>query len=91
MGLDIRLPIGLMFATLGVVLVLCGLLMDEAIYENSLGINVNLWWGLVMLIFGGLMFASGRSPAAVSETVEGEKIEEMEHRTGLENEDQDES
>jgi hypothetical protein len=90
MGLDIRLPIGLMFATLGVVLVLCGLLMDEAIYESSLGINVNLWWGLVMLIFGGLMFGSGRSAIAVSETVEGEKIEEMEHRTGLES-DQEEN
>jgi hypothetical protein len=28
---------------------------DEAIYGRSLGVNVNLWWGLVLLVFGGAM------------------------------------
>jgi len=56
MGIDLRYPIGLLFATFGVLLVLYGILGGTADYSRSLGINVNLWWGLIMLIFGGLMF-----------------------------------
>ncbi|MBV8102375.1 MAG: hypothetical protein JOZ31_24795 [Verrucomicrobia bacterium] len=56
MGIDLRYPIGLLFAVFGVLLVLYGLLGGTADYSRSLGINVNLWWGLIMLIFGGLMF-----------------------------------
>jgi hypothetical protein len=52
MNLDVRLPIGLMFTIIGVGLVGFGLLSDAAMYERSLGINVNLWWGLVLLAFG---------------------------------------
>lgn len=52
MGLDIRLPIGLMFSLLGAVLSVYGVISDRAIYERSLGHNVNLWWGLVLLVFG---------------------------------------
>ena len=55
MKLDLRLPIGLMFTIIGALLVLFGLVSDEAIYERSLGINVNLWWGLVLLAFGLVM------------------------------------
>jgi len=90
MGLDIRTPIGLMFATLGIVLVLTGLLVDSSVYQHSLGINVNLWWGLVLLVFGGLMFIFGRRGSdamkTAEENAEGRKIEEMEHRLGLEDE-----
>ena len=68
MNLDIRLPIGLLFACLGGLLLLYGLathFMQPAIYERSLGINVNLWWGLVMLVFGGGMaFFGFHTPAA---------------------------
>jgi hypothetical protein len=60
MGLDIRVPIGLLFAILGGLLSVYGLISDRAIYARSLGINVNLWWGLVLLAFGVLMVASGR-------------------------------
>ncbi len=52
MQLDIRLPIGLMFTIFGVALVGYGLTSDPAIYQRSLGININLWWGLVSLAFG---------------------------------------
>lgn len=55
MNLDLRLPIGLMFSIFGVMLTAYGLLSDAAIYERSLGINVNLWWGLVLLAFGLVM------------------------------------
>jgi hypothetical protein len=60
MGLDIRIPMGLMFTILGVLLTGYGLVSDKAIYQRSLDINVNLWWGLVMLIFGVLMLVLGR-------------------------------
>lgn len=55
MKLDVRLPIGLMFSIFGLMLVLFGLVADPAIYEKSLGVNLNLWWGLVLLVFGAAM------------------------------------
>jgi len=55
MKLDVRLPIGMMFTLLGALLVVYGLVSDRAIYARSLGIDVNLWWGLVLLAFGVLM------------------------------------
>jgi hypothetical protein len=57
MGIDIKLPIGLMFSILGVLLTLFGLFTrsDEILYARSLGINVNLWSGLGMLVFGLFM------------------------------------
>ncbi len=57
MGLDIRWPIGLMFSLLGLILVIYGGATgsDPEVYKRSLGINVNLYWGLVLLIFGGAM------------------------------------
>jgi hypothetical protein len=57
MNLDLRLPIGLMFSIFGVMLTAFGLRSDAAIYDRSLGINVNLWWGLVLLAFGLVMLA----------------------------------
>ncbi|MGQ0702211.1 MAG: hypothetical protein ACT4PM_03645 [Gemmatimonadales bacterium] len=55
MQLDLRLPIGLLFSLYGVLLAGYGLLSGEAIYQPSLGINVNLWWGMVLLVFGLVM------------------------------------
>jgi hypothetical protein len=60
MGLDLRIPIGLLFVILGAILALLGLFGDPAVYQRSLGINVNLWWGLVMIVFGGLMLLFAR-------------------------------
>ena len=57
MTLDLRLPIGLMFTVFGALLTGFGLISDGAIYAKSLGINVNLWWGLVLLAFGLVMLA----------------------------------
>lgn len=55
MKLDVRFPIGGMFTIFGVILAVYGLASDPAIYARSLGINVNLWWGLVLLAFGLVM------------------------------------
>ena len=57
MGLDVRVPVGLMFLTMGALLATYGMFGDQSIYGRSLGINVNLVWGLVTLAFGGTMLA----------------------------------
>ena len=57
MKLDVRWPIGGMFSIVGALLVIYGVVSDPAIYEKSLGINVNLWWGIVLLVFGLVMLA----------------------------------
>jgi len=56
MSFDLRLPIGIMFSLFGVLLVIFGAVSDKAIYEtHSLGININLIWGFVLLVFGVFM------------------------------------
>jgi hypothetical protein len=67
MSFDLRLPIGLMFSLFGVLLTVFGLVSDRAIYHRSLGINVNLWWGLVLVVFGVVMLGlatRGRRPGS---------------------------
>jgi multisubunit Na+/H+ antiporter MnhG subunit len=60
MGIDIRLPIGVLFTLLGVLLCAIGALGNPALYERSLGININLDWGVVLLVFGVVMLLLGR-------------------------------
>ena len=55
MGLDIRWPIGLMFTLIGVLLTGYGVVKAPA--SMSLGININLIWGVVLLVFGAAMLA----------------------------------
>lgn len=59
MGLDIRLPIGMMFSLLGLLLAGYGLATasDPSLYQPSLGLNINFYWGLALLGFGGSMLA----------------------------------
>lgn len=75
MGLDIRMPIGLMFSTFGLILVAYGAVSDRAIYARSLGLNVNAIWGAVLLVFGLIMLffgMHGNSKARSSATVNSE-------------------
>ncbi len=60
MGIDIRLPIGFVFALVGILMTAFGAASNPAIYERSLGINVNFYWGLILLVFGLIMAALGR-------------------------------
>jgi hypothetical protein len=61
MSLDLRIPMGMMFSLLGAILTAFGLATKGSpIYASSLGINVNLWWGLVLLAFGLAMYSLGR-------------------------------
>jgi len=60
MPLDIRLPIGMLFTLVGLLLTGYGALSDTALYQRSLGYNVNLVWGVVLLAFGVFMLVLGR-------------------------------
>ncbi len=59
MGLDIRWPIGIMFALIGALLVVYGAVTNgnAELYARSLGMNINLRWGVVLLGFGAVMLA----------------------------------
>jgi hypothetical protein len=65
MNLDLRIPMGLMFSIVGAILTIYGLVTQGSpIYEKSVGMNINLIWGLVMLVFGVTMFLLGRRSQA---------------------------
>ena len=78
MGLDIRWPIGFMFTLIGVLLTLSGIVTasNADMYKRSLDININLWWGLVLLVFGVSMLllawraqrAAAKAPGKPAET-----------------------
>jgi hypothetical protein len=93
-GLDIRLPIGGLFVVLGVILSGYGVATnsDAAQYERSMSVNINLWWGLVMLVFGALLLLLARNSSRdasvhpAGETPGGRETEDREHRLGLEHE-----
>jgi len=57
---DLRLPLGLLLAFYGVILSAVGAIDGTLV----VGINVNLWWGLVLLFFGGAMVYLARRAAA---------------------------
>ena len=88
MGLDIRLPLGLLFTLLGAILTIYGLVSDPARYQQSLGVNINVYWGVVLLVFGLVMLFLGRrgrlrakGPHEELETVEAGKIASRPSRT----------
>lgn len=73
MGLDIRIPLGLMFLVTGGLMALYGLFTrGSVIYEKSLDMNINLIWGALMFVFGVVMYMLGRRPRRlVASRVEG--------------------
>ena len=55
MDLDIRLPLGLLFAILGGLLACYGLACDPLTHHGERpALNIDLWWGLVMVVFGAV-------------------------------------
>jgi hypothetical protein len=62
MGLDIRIPLGLIFIITGGIMAVYGVITngDATLYARSMGINMNLWWGVTMFVFGVVMFIVGR-------------------------------
>ena len=61
---DIRIPIGILFLALGVILTVYGAATysNVDLYGRSENIVINLWWGVVMIVFGGLMLFFGTRP-----------------------------
>jgi len=51
--LDLKLPIGCLLSAYGVLLGVYGLLTKKDMYEKSLGLNLNVVWGVLMLVIGG--------------------------------------
>ena len=74
MKFDLRFPIGALFSFYGVVLALYGFATNNSdVYQRSLGININLAWGLVLLVFGVAMLwlawrAGNRAPEGGEKT-----------------------
>ena len=53
---DVRLPIGLLFLAIGILVAATGLTGDKAAMEaHSAGLNIDLVWGVIMAGFGALM------------------------------------
>ena len=61
-SLDIRVPIGGLFAVLGLILVAYGAATNGNAeqYARSGGLNINLWWGAAMLVFGIVLLVAAR-------------------------------
>ena len=77
MNFDLRLPIGIMFTVFGTMLTIFGFATrGSEIYQHSLGININIRWGLVLLVFGVSMLVlakRGCKNAAKDSSVSSEK------------------
>lgn len=58
-GIDIRVPIGLMFLIVGAIITTYGVVTtgNDMYAAHSLGININLWWGLCLVLFSLVMLA----------------------------------
>jgi hypothetical protein len=59
---DVRISMGMLFTLIGTILTAFGLATrtNTAVYAKSLGIDANLWWGLVLLGFGLAAMMLGR-------------------------------
>ena len=73
MPFDVRLPIGLLFMAIGVLVAGYGLIGEPAVVQaRSAGPDIDLVWGSVMACFGALMLglvalARRKRPAAPPE------------------------
>jgi hypothetical protein len=74
---------GLMFTLVGAILVAFGISTNGSpIYNASLGINANLWWGLVLLVFGLTMLLLGRRSQKRLAALPPEPVDETRSRLG---------
>jgi hypothetical protein len=88
-ALDLRIPIGGLFVVLGGILAVFGAVTrtNSAMYVPSGGVNINLWWGIVMLVVGVIFLALARRGARMDRlrmSPEGAATEAREKALGLE-------
>ena len=59
---DIRIPIGLMFSIIGILISVFGFvtMSNVEMYQKSLGFNVNIIMGVLMLVFGLILLYFAR-------------------------------
>jgi hypothetical protein len=62
MNLDLRIPMGMMFSMAGAVILAFGIATRNrpGLYARCFGMNPNLWWGIVVLVFGLIVVTLGR-------------------------------
>ena len=62
MDIDLRIPMGMLFSMAGAVLLAFGLASRNRadMFAKSFGINADLWWGLIVLVFGIVILNLGR-------------------------------
>lgn len=83
MKFDLRIPMGLMFTFLGVILATWGIKTNDnvALYARSLGMNINLWWGLILIAFGVTIYIiSQRAKRALDEQPKSAQQKKSKHR-----------
>ena len=76
---DIRRIIGGLFLLYGAILAIVGSVGGDEVKNKAAGVNVNLWTGLAMLVFGGLMifWALARPVAPEPEATDGQGSERI--------------
>ena len=57
---ELHFFVGSLFAVTGLILFCYGIVSDPSLYARSLGWNVNLWWGVVTALFGGVFLVLWR-------------------------------
>jgi hypothetical protein len=83
MSLDLRIPMGAMFTLVGVILSAFGLATKGSpIYAAINGLDINLWWGLALLVFGLTMYLMGRRSQKRLAKLPPEPVEPGEVRRG---------
>lgn len=87
--MDIRLPVGALFVSYGILLILYSLVGGSVEPRHMLaGLSANLVAGVAMLVFGIVLLVLHRTGGSriqrATASVEGRAIEEREKRTGLE-------
>jgi hypothetical protein len=85
MGFDIRLPIGMMFSVFGALIGGYGVMTggSDMYVRHSLGININLWWGAVMFVFGVGMLLLARRASSLTASAAGRSDSSTVKSTGL--------
>jgi hypothetical protein len=70
---DPRISMGMLFTLIGTILTAFGLSTrsNVDVYAKSMGIDANLWWGLVLLVFGIATLILGRRGQARLEEAPG--------------------
>jgi hypothetical protein len=76
MKLDLRVPMGMFFTLIGTILTAFGLSTRTRpdFYAKSLGIDMNLWWGIALLAFGITLLTLGRHAQAQIEKAASKQL-----------------